>query len=103
MAGAAGLPRALEGHTIVVHGTVAGLPAGDSRRLRFDFLIDQAAKGTLMLAYRGRVRLGWYADAPALEPGERWRLAVRLKRPRGRVNPGGFDYERWLFRRGIGA
>ncbi len=36
-------------------------------------------------------------------PGERWQLAVRLKRPRGLVNPGGMDYERWLFRRAVAA
>src|SRR5690606_26492180 len=38
-----------------------------------------------------------------LEPGERWRLAVRLKRPMGLRNPGGFDYEGWLFSRRIRA
>jgi competence protein ComEC len=28
---------------------------------------------------------------------------VRLKQPRGLLNPGGFDYERWLFSQNIGA
>jgi competence protein ComEC len=36
-------------------------------------------------------------------PGEHWQLAVRLKRPRGLVNPGGRDIERWLFVHGIAA
>jgi len=36
-------------------------------------------------------------------PGERWRLRVRLKPPHGFSNPGGFDYEGWLLRQGIGA
>ncbi|MDT8405396.1 MAG: DNA internalization-related competence protein ComEC/Rec2 [Sulfuriflexus sp.] len=35
--------------------------------------------------------------------GERWRLRVKLKRPHGFLNPGGFDYERYLFRQGIAA
>jgi competence protein ComEC len=35
--------------------------------------------------------------------GERWRFAVRLRRPHGSLNPHGFDYEAWLFERGIRA
>jgi len=38
-----------------------------------------------------------------LRPGDRWSLRVRLKRPNGTVNPGGFDREKWLFARGIDA
>ena len=49
------------------------------------------------------MRLSWYESAPALAVGERWSLTVRLKRPHGFSNPGGFDYERWLFQRGIQA
>lgn len=50
-----------------------------------------------------RLRLTWY-DARA-EPnlGDCWQLTVRLRAPRGFSNPGGFDYESWLFRQGIGA
>src|SRR5690606_20176703 len=35
--------------------------------------------------------------------GERWRLAVKLKRGRGLVNPQAFDYEAWLLAQRIGA
>ena len=35
--------------------------------------------------------------------GERWRLVVRLKRPHGSLNPGGFDYEAWLLENGMRA
>lgn len=50
-----------------------------------------------------RIRVSWH-DAPAApEPGELWRLELRLKRPRGASNPGTFDYETWLFRERIGA
>lgn len=38
-----------------------------------------------------------------LVPGDRWRLTVRLKRPHGYLNPGGFDYEAWMLERGIRA
>jgi competence protein ComEC len=49
------------------------------------------------------VRLSWYRAPVEPAPGERWRLAVRLKSPRGFMNPGGFDYEALLFREAIGA
>lgn len=38
-----------------------------------------------------------------MEAGDSWRLRVRLKRPNGLMNPGGFDYERWLFAQGFDA
>jgi len=38
-----------------------------------------------------------------MQAGERWRLAAKLKRPRGLVNPHSFDYEAWLLARRIGA
>jgi competence protein ComEC len=59
-----------------------------------------------------RIVLSWWgsparedrpATFPALAPGERWQLTVRLKRPRGTANPHGFDYEAWLFERGLRA
>lgn len=37
------------------------------------------------------------------QQGQGWSFWVRLKRPRGFSNPAGFDYERWLLARGIGA
>jgi competence protein ComEC len=40
---------------------------------------------------------------PAIEAGSRWSLEVRLKRPRGLVNPGGFDSERKALEIGITA
>lgn len=50
-----------------------------------------------------RVRLTWYYPAAVPAIGDTWRLAVRLRRPHGYANPGGFDYQGWLFREGIGA
>src|SRR5690606_40846767 len=34
-------------------------------------------------------------EAP-LEPGQRWQLLLRLERPNGFANPGGFSYDAWL-------
>jgi competence protein ComEC len=40
---------------------------------------------------------------PAVQAGERWRLTLRLKAPHGARNPGGFDYELWLWEQGVQA
>ena len=49
------------------------------------------------------IRLSWLDVADSPQMGECWQLTVRLRRPRGFSNPGGFDYEGWLFRQRIGA
>ncbi len=51
----------------------------------------------------GKIRLSWYRTEQLPVAGERWQLRVKLKTPRGFQNPGGFDYDHWLFVKGIGA
>ncbi|MFZ6767103.1 DNA internalization-related competence protein ComEC/Rec2 [Undibacterium sp. Di26W] len=41
--------------------------------------------------------------AADIQPGERWQLRVRLKRPHGNANPYGFDYEAWLLEQRLRA
>ena len=48
-----------------------------------------------------RIRLSWHDGY--VRAGEYWRIKVRLKPPHGFMNPGGFDYEAWLFQQGIHA
>src|SRR5690606_24724898 len=71
------------------------------------------------VAVAGCWRLAWYAqhgfgevreplpgalDAlPLLHADQRWQLQVRLRRPRGLGNPGGFDSERKALETGITA
>ena len=43
-----------------------------------------------------KLKLTWYGDHPDLKAGDRWQLLVRLKRPYGTLNPGGFDVEKYL-------
>lgn len=102
-----GLDASLVGADLVLEGQVASLVTISGGRARFEFDID-AANTTdgqrLGDSYvPQRVRLSWMDPAVVPGAGERWRLRVRLKHPRGFSNPGGFDYERWLFVRGIRA
>lgn len=93
----------LEGEDIQLQGYISSLPEVSSRRSRFLFKVEGLRHQGEEYVAPSMVRLSWYKEAPTLRPGERWQLTVRLKRPRGMMNPGGFDYERWLFTNGIRA
>jgi len=98
------LPAHLEGEDILVQGTVQGLPETlGGRRLRFGFLIEKISAQDHWQALPLLARITWYRSKLGVTPGERWQFKVRLKRPRGFSNPGGFDYRRWLLAQGIQA
>lgn len=98
-----------EGRDVEIVGVVAGLPQPFSQGARFEFVIEEVLTPEEVLP--ARVMLSWYRGqrdgeqfaGQQVRPGERWRLTVRLKRPHGNANPGGFDYEAWLLERGIRA
>lgn len=98
------LPTELEGEDLVAEGIIASLPDADTNRTRFELKIERLLDGERPVDGLERVQLSWYgAQRPMLRAGERWRFTVRLKRPHGFMNPGGFDYEAWLFRHGLRA
>jgi competence protein ComEC len=97
------LPRALEGRDFVVVGTIADLPLAHPDASRFTLRVEQATLDGQPVALRGRVTVSWYDGAPPLRPCSRWRLTLRLKRPRGLLDPGGADSERSALERGIVA
>lgn len=94
------LPEALAGADLLVRGAVCDFPRRDAEALRFVLELDPAGGGARLPR---RAYLSWYDDPPALRPGQRWQLLVRLKPPRGAANAGAFDFERWAYERGIGA
>jgi competence protein ComEC len=96
------LPNGAERHQAVVEGTVLSIPDTMERGARFDFAI-QAVLEPAATPLPARVRLNWYDAAAAPKAGEHWRLRVSLRPPHGLLNPGGFDYEQWLFAQGIRA
>ncbi|MBD2836590.1 DNA internalization-related competence protein ComEC/Rec2 [Pseudomonas sp. JM0905a] len=92
------LERRLDGQVRWLEGRVVGLPSSADGVVRFELEDVHALRAHLPQ----RLRLSWH-DGPPVLAGERWRLAVRLKRPRGLVNPATFDFEAWLLARRIGA
>jgi|GEM_PF-124624 len=51
-----------------------------------------------------RLRVGdYHRYPPDYQGGQVWRFDLHLKPPHGSANPGGFDYEHWLFSQRIAA
>ncbi|WP_095188606.1 DNA internalization-related competence protein ComEC/Rec2 [Pseudomonas sp. Irchel 3E19] len=92
------LPVELDGETRWLEGRVVGLPQNSEGVVRFELADARSRHGQLPPL----MRLAWYAGPP-VNSGERWRLAVKLKRPSGLLNPDAFDYEAWLLAQRIGA
>lgn len=111
------LPAVLEGRDLVVEGWVAGLPRQTDTGIQFEWQTDQAWLNGERVEVPERARLSWRSapwpgasrSSPAPEAidevraGERWRLTVRLYRPHGLSNPGGFDTELWFWEQGLQA
>ncbi len=111
-------PVALEGAEATLEGWIAAIPDREGRSVRFEFEVAPTSDKSLATPLAGRrLRLSWWDEAqtaadeedapemahPALRVGDRWLFTVRLKKPWGLRNPGGFDYERWLHAKGIVA
>lgn len=109
------LPVDWENKDITLIGTVDSLPYRFGQGQRFNFAVEQIHDDEKDLAGQGRwpskIAMSWYVTeydsdslkAPQVEPGERWQLRVRLKRPHGNINPYGFDYEAWLLEQDLRA
>jgi competence protein ComEC len=106
------LPKEWEGRDITIIGTIDSLPSIFEQGTRFNFAVEHVLPQDGQLpVIPSQLALSWYsafsADEPQaagkVEPGERWQLTVRLKRPHGNANPYGFDYEVWLLEQGLRA
>lgn len=94
------LPDDISPADIIVTGEVVGLPSVDNgSRVRFNFRVLSGAEPYGLRT----LRLSWYHPEVELIPGQIWQFRLRLRAPRGAVNPGGFDYQAWLMRQGISA
>jgi len=92
------LPASLAGIDTIVTGTIADLPEITDKLVRFDFQVNAAPA-----QIPAKIRLSWQDFDHGFKAGQQWTFTVKLKQPHGTLNPGGFDYERWLFTEGIGA
>lgn len=117
-----------EGRDLHIVGIVETLPYRFDQGVRFNLRVERCLDPGV--AVPPHVALSWYADRHGprqmagdmrtgdmrvgdmstgdvrtgdVRPGQRWTLTVRLQRPHGNANPGGFDYEAWLLEQGVRA
>lgn len=88
-----------EGRDFIVIGTIDNLPYRFAQGVRFNFAVerveDRTGTAILPTPVPPRIAISWYSgfrdqqtDAVGdVQPGERWRLTVRLQRPHGNANP----------------
>ncbi len=96
------IPTEFEGKTLQITGQVINIPEKQGHDIRFYFDIEKTSLKDQAIPFKGKIKIGWYRHAPEqLKSGEVWQLDVRLKRPSGFMNTGGFDYEKWLFRESV--
>ena len=95
------LPSACEGERLNVTGRIVSLPRpAQPVGERFVFQPISGAESCWQSGVNWQ--LSWRGDI-LLKPDEVWRFQLRLKRPNGVVNPGGFDGELWWHQNGISA
>ena len=94
------LPTLLDNQIFSITGEVIGLPQADQNSVRFDFHVTQSPQAELI---GKKVRLGWYRQTQVPAPGSQWQFEATLKRPRGVLNPGGFDREQSALEQRIAA
>ncbi|GAB3553480.1 DNA internalization-related competence protein ComEC/Rec2 [Noviherbaspirillum agri] len=106
------LPKEWEGRDVTVVGVIDSLPYHFERGVRFNFAVERVIGSSEKVpAVPRRLALSWYSEfnpdelqaVGKVQPGERWQLIVRLRRPHGNANPHGFDYEVWLLEQGLRA
>jgi competence protein ComEC len=111
---ASALEPALEGQDLRIVGVVTDMPQRSEAGLRFSLACESAQLAGRAVTVPPRMDVGWYSagNCPGGEStaamadvraGERWELTLRLKAPHGSSNPHGFDYELWLWERGVQA
>lgn len=97
------LPEAWESRDIVVIGVIAKLPEITRQGTRFQFDIEKIQTEGAYVPHH--ILITWYQQHKPItvQPGERWQLVVRLKRPHGNANPYVSDTEIKYLERNIRA
>tara|TARA_R110002110_G_scaffold66978_1_gene183136 strand:+ start:236636 stop:238942 length:2307 start_codon:yes stop_codon:yes gene_type:complete len=92
---------------ITVEGYIASMVEtrpvrNDAVQQRFEFVVEKLDPRVPDCGGLHRLSLAYYG-ADVLQPAERWRFTVRLKKPRGLANPASFDAASWYAQRAIDA
>jgi competence protein ComEC len=100
------LPAAWQGREIDLTGHITRMLARDENSARFLFAVESWPPRVSGENLPHLIQLSWVvrdAPLPLLEPGARWHMGVRLKRPHSEGNFGLRDQEAALLSRGVRA
>lgn len=95
------LPTACEGQRLSVTARIIGLPR-PAQPTGERFVVQPMSGAEACWQPGVRWQLSWRGES-LLRPDELWQFQLRVKRPNGVVNPGGFDGELWWHQSGISA
>jgi competence protein ComEC len=90
-------PTLLTGINIVV-GTINDIPVPKMNvdQTNYKFTLRVSNLNGIPVSSPFLVRLNWNKAPSELKQGQSWHLQVKLKRPHGMANTGGFSYQTWL-------
>lgn len=89
--------KSLEKKPLLVRGEIVSLVKNAGRLKSFFFQINE----THGERFNGKVKLAYYGYKLQLKAGSHWQFLVKLKRPWGFANPGGFLYQHYLLMQGV--
>ncbi|HGM5043284.1 TPA: DNA internalization-related competence protein ComEC/Rec2 [Stenotrophomonas maltophilia] len=105
------LPPGQPPRNVVVSGRVIDLPDHGAAHTRFLLQVNESTDLPSLRGKRLQVTWNdaWHARAATdsgpgrhqIRAGAQWHLALRVRAPRSRINPGGFDGERHALLRGV--
>jgi len=101
------VPRLItEPKVVRLQGYICSIPhQHNSQKISFDFCINKFDDVSLSLLQKNKIKLNKYYPSNELSKeflaGTFWNFKVKLKPIHGRLNPGGFDYEKWLLSDGF--
>ena len=106
-------PESLSDERVIASVLVDSIPARNEAGWSFDGVVrverpssaPHNAPAQTAAEWGDELRVRLVSRDPGFRPraGERWRLLLTLRPPRGRSNPGGQDFERHQFRDGVHA
>jgi competence protein ComEC len=95
------LNNSFNNQVVMLSGVIVDIPEIKPRSVRFLLKPDFIEGYNQRLP--NKIRLSWYRSNQLPVAGQRWQFRAKLRRPSGFHNLAGFDYERWLLVKGIGA
>ncbi len=93
--------KIISGEDCFLTGTVVSIPEEHEDRTSFELDAEKLEKDGRKYAVTGKVQANIYDGGGQVDYGDRLKFYAKVVVPRGSKNPGGFDYQKFLKRRGI--